>query len=185
MNFFDVLATTLAEQNKKQHKLFLLASLGIIVALSISGLYYLHMQRGSDIEELVALQELSKKNDGLMMKSERIQLEADRIQTLLESNKGFSIKTFFEGLTQEQKMKPEAGWETETRSIEGNDTFDEILLPATFKGQTTQSLVSLLAALENHELVYIKELEIKKESAKTISFQITIATKKRKQIWED
>jgi len=114
-----------------------------------------------------------------------VRAEEERIKALLDDNKGFSIKTFFETLTLDQKLKPELGWDTEVRSIEGNDTFDEIILTATFKKQTTQSLVSLLNVLERSEIVYIKELDIKKEEKKTISFEIILATKKRKQFWED
>lgn len=185
MNFFESLIESVSQQTKEQHKLFV-ASLLIGAFVSCAGLlYYFYMRRAADIATIQTLQEQSRKNDVLLNKSRAIQAEADRVQALLENNQGFSIKTFFESLTQEQKLKPEPGWETETHSIEGNDTFDEIALPASFKNQTTQTLVSLLGALEHHEIVYIKELEIKKEGPKNIGFQLTIATKKRKQIWED
>jgi len=185
MNFLDTITQTISRHNTKQHQFFLAAVMGTAVAVLVGIIYFLYTQRATDIETLLSLQEASQKNNVLIMKSDRIKLEEDRIKGLLEENKGFSIKTFFETLTLEQKLTPEPGWDTEIRSIEGNDTFDEIVLNATFKNQTTQKLVTLLTVLDNNEIVYIKELEIKKEPKKVITFTLTIATKKRKQFWED
>jgi hypothetical protein len=185
MNFLETLASSIASYNKKQQLIFIAATLGCVAVLIAGSLTYLAIQRAADIETITHIQECIKKNDILLMQSERVRAEEERIKALLDDNKGFSIKTFFETLTLDQKLKPELGWDTEVRSIEGNDTFDEIILTATFKKQTTQSLVSLLNVLERSEIVYIKELDIKKEEKKTISFEIILATKKRKQFWED
>ncbi|MDQ5940865.1 MAG: hypothetical protein QG632_591 [Candidatus Dependentiae bacterium] len=185
MNLLDTISDAIAQQHKKQHRIFIAATAAIIAAMLGGIVYFLYAERESNIQLINELKEQSKKNDALMAKSERIKAEEERVQTLLEINKGFNIKTFFETLTSNQKLKAEPGWDTERRDIDGNETFDEIVLAATFKGQTTQSLVSLLGTLENNEIVYIKELEIKKDGKKTISFELTIATKKRKQFWED
>jgi hypothetical protein len=185
MSFLESIANTITHQSSKQHQLFLATVIGTVL-VGLSGIiYFLYMQRDADVATLIDLQEASKKNNTLIAKSDKIKAEEERIKALLEENKGFSIKTFFETLTREQKLTAEAGWDTEIRSIEGNDTFDEIVLSATFKNQTTQALVALLGVLDNNEIVYIKELEIKKEAKKTIAFTLTIATKKRKQFWED
>lgn len=185
MNFLDTIADQIARQNNKQHQTFIATILGVAL-LCLGGIvYFLYTQQAGDITTLTELYDASKKYDALIMKNEKIKAEEERIKALLEENKGFSIKTFFETLTREQKLTAEAGWDTEIRGIEGNDTFDEVVLSATFKNQTTQSLVALLGVLDTNEIVYIKELEIKKEAKKTISFTITIATKKRKQFWED
>ena len=185
MNFLESLSQTIAHQNQKQHHIFLGIFLGSIVGLAGGIIVYTYMQRDADCATITLCQEQTKKNDMLIAHSNRIKAEEERIQALLDENKGFSIKTFFETLILDQKLTPEPGWDTEARSIEGNETFDEIILTALFKNQTTQSLVTLLHVLETHEIVYIKELEIKKEAKKTISFEIIIATKKRKQFWED
>jgi ATP-dependent Lon protease len=185
MNFLETIATHIASQNTKQQQIFIAAVLCSIALLIGGSLTYLYMQRASDIETIIQIQEQIKKNELLMAQSERIKAEEERIKELLDENKGFSIKTFFETLMLDQKLKPELGWETEVRSIEGNDTFDEIILTAQFKKQTTQSLIALLNVLERNEIVYIKELDIKKEEKKTISFEIILATKKRKQFWEE
>ncbi len=185
MSFLETIIQTITQQTSKQHQVFLISVMSVAFA-SIGGIiYFLYTQRATDVATLIALQEVSQKNNVLIGKSEKVRAEAERISGLLEENKGFSIKTFFESLTQEQKLKPEQGWGTEIRSIEGNDTFDEIILNATFKNQTTQALVGLLGVLDNNEIVYLKEVEIKKETPKTITFVLTIATKKRKQFWED
>jgi len=185
VNILDAIADKIIHQTGKEHRIFLSVVLGLL-ALALAGTtYVLYMQREADIEAINGLNEIIKKNDALMAKSERISAEEERIKALLDEHKGFSIKTFFESLTNEQKLKPEPGWDTEARAIEGNDAFDEIVLTAQFKGQTTQALVTLLGVLDNNPIVYVKEVAIKKEGSKTITFDLTIATKKRKSIWED
>jgi len=185
MSIMHDAASRIARQSAKEHQTFLLISLAVATALLGGMIYFLYSQQDTTIEALKALAEQIKKNDALIATSERIHAEEERVKTLLEDNKGFSIKTYFESLTHDQNMKPEPGWDTETHAIENNDTFDEIVLTAQFKNQTTQSLVAFLGIIEESEIVYIKELTIKKDGPKTIVFELTLATKKRKQFWED
>lgn len=185
MEFLTQLITTISGLDRKKLHLYLGVTLGGI-SLCTFGLWYtLHTRRNTQIEALKQLHDQSQKNDLIIRKSEHIKKEEDRVQLLLDENRGFSIKTFFEEFCREHGLQAEAGWGSETRSIEGSETFDEVLLSTTFTKQTTQSLVALLSSLDNNEIVYIKELEVKREGASHIGCNLTIATKKRKQFWDE
>lgn len=185
MNILDNLITRTLSLESKSLLRAILFMLGATAALGCVLIYFFHTARSSRIEKLSQLHEQSRKNDKIVSDSNKIKAEEERIQTMLNENKGFNIKTFVEQFCAEQKLKPEAEWTTETRSIEGNETFDEVLLPVTFKNQTTQALVTMLSGLDKQEMIYIKELIVQKEDKKKITITLTIATQKRKQFWED
>lgn len=185
MEFLAQLITSISALDRKKLHLYLGICLSLASFCTLGLWYTLHARRSSQIEALKQLHDQAQKNDILIAKSEHIKKEEDRIQLLLEENRGFSIKTYFEEFCREHNLQAEAGWGSESRSIEGNETFDEVLLSATFAKQTTQSLVALLSSLDNNEIVYIKELEIKKEGKSHVGCSLTIATKKRKQFWDE
>lgn len=159
--------------------------IGFAFVASAGVIYILYTTRAAKIETLSQLHEQVRKNDKIVVESDKIKAEEERIQGILNDNKGFNIKTFFEQFYRTHNVQPDGDWDTETRSIDGNDTFDEVVLPVTFKNQTTQSMVTLLSALDKHEIVYLKELDIQKSEGKVITVSLTIATKKRKQFWEN
>ncbi|MGD1997855.1 MAG: hypothetical protein PVJ92_02985 [Candidatus Dependentiae bacterium] len=171
--------------DSKRFQQYLGVLLGIVFAGCVGTVYLFYTSRAAKIEQLTQLYDQVRKNDKIVVESDKIKAEEERIQDILSDNKGFNIKTFFETFYRQHNVQPEGDWDTEVRSIEGNDTFDEVLLPVTFKKQTTQNMVLLLSALDKHEIVYIKELEIERGEGKVITVNLTIATKKRKQFWEE
>lgn len=185
MTQLDKLVTLITSLDRRTFTIYLGAVLGCIAALSCALLYWLYSTRAAQIVAWNKLNDQVERVQRLAEKHDRISREEDRIQGMLEENKGFSIKTFFEKFCSEHGVTAESGWDTEQRSLEGNDSFDEVILNATFKNQTTQSLVTLVGSINNTEIVYIKNIEIKNDGNRSISFNLTIATKKRKQFWED
>lgn len=185
MSALDQAITTLTSLDRKKFNLYLGIVLGMVTLMAAGVVYWMYQKRSAQIQELATLHEQTKKIDRIVENSDYVSAEEERIQGLLEENKGFSIKTYFEQFCREHEVTPEQGWDTESRSLEGNEAFDEVMLSAMFKNQTTQSLVTLLTSLNYNEIVYIKELEVKNEGNRAISFTLTIATKKRKQFWED
>lgn len=184
MEFLDQIIIYIERLDQKKF----LQQAGIFLAcitLVTGGIVYLiETKRNTEIANLKELSELSQKSAKVIRESEKIKLEEERVRALLDDNKNFSIKTYFEQFCRAHEITPEAGWDTETRSIDGNDMFDEILLPAVFKNQTMEHLVTILNDLDENEIVYIKELEIK-NAEQNITFTLTIATKKQKGFWED
>ncbi len=96
----------------------------------------------------------------------------------MEKNKDFSLNQYFETFYKAQAIKPEDGWSSSTTIL--NAQFDEVELPATFKGQTTQKLVSILQEIEKQEIVYVKDLKVRADKNKTIVFDIVLATLRKK-----
>jgi len=185
MEFFDSLATYIVQLDRKKFNTYAAALLGGIFLAGCGSVYFFYNKRTTLLAQLDALYKQAEQNNKIVHSFEKVKKEEERIQTLLENNKGFSVKSFFEQFCSEHKVTPEPGWDTEVRGIEGNEQFDEVVLPATFKKQSTKELVTLLNSLEANEIVYIKELDIKKEENNTISFNLTIATKKQKRFWQD
>jgi hypothetical protein len=185
MQFLISIAHSLALFDRKKRTLFIVGVISAALALLGGLVGFLYYQKQNQIATIKALYAQVKKNDALITRHEKVEDEQARVLQLLEDNKGFTLKTFFEQLCQDQKINPEEGWETESRSVPGNETFDEILLKASFKGQTTQKLIQFIQAIENKEIVYLKEVDITKDGAKKIKFSVVLATKKRKQFWDN
>jgi hypothetical protein len=112
---------------------------------------------------------------------ERLQQKEDQLQNLLKQYKEFNMNTFFEQFYKEQNMTPEANWGTVPVPIEGNENFDEVILNATFKNQTTEKLTKMLDALDKKENVYIKDLVIRNTFNKKIDFDISLASMRYKR----
>jgi len=167
--------------NKRDFEKYLIISLiGIAIATGIFT-YYLYSQSSSKISQLKKLEDLANKASIILSNNKKMQVEEERLKQLLEQEKEFSIKTFFEQFIGEQGITPEPGWNATTQPLAGSDKFDEVILSAIFKGQTTQKLVKVLDALDKKEIVYIKELKIKNEDNKKITAELAIATKKYKR----
>ncbi len=163
--------------------------LGIILgiaSLSAFGLvYYIYSKSASYQAGYKQLISQVQKTKQIMQENAVLQREEDRIQDMLEKNRDFSLKSYFEQFYREHKITPEPNWDTTINPIEGNEAFEEVILPATFRNETTKKLVRILDDLDKKEIVYLKELVIKKEEEKTITFEITLATKKMRRIIEE
>ena len=123
-----------------------------------------------------------KLNSYLLAENERIQQVEKKARTLIDQNKNFALKSFFETFYKEQGLSPENGWRDQID--ESNPSYNETSLAVTFKGQTTESVVKILTALEKNPMIYVKDLTLKHEGSKKISLEISLATKNLKQNME-
>jgi hypothetical protein len=178
MEFLQKTISAIQALDQTMLKRYLLAFLGCICVLSCFIIYYVFNQKHALLGEIKALHTLASKSVHLIEDNKKMSKEEMRLKDLLDRNKDFTIKGFFEQFCRDQGLNPEAGWDA--RSDEINEKFDEVWLPATFKNQTTEKLVGALEALDEKEIVYIKDLVVQQESAGKISFTLTIATKRYK-----
>lgn len=179
-NIFLGFAKYLQNFNKKNFDRYLILFLsGILVSTSFIT-YYVYSQSASLVIDLKKLEELVNKTTHIISENEKLQQKETQLQQRLEQYKEFDIRTSFEKFYIEQKLNPEPDWggNVVQQPLEGNEKFDEVVLSATFKNLTTQTLVNLLSALDKQEIIYIKALTIKNESNKNITINITLATKK-------
>lgn len=180
MNIIDNIANYIQKINKKEFEKLLLIILLITSVSSLGAIYYIYNSSSSLVLKIKEITKLANKTTSILNENKKMDYEQDRLTKILEVNKNFSIKTFFEQFCQQQGIPPESNWDTITVPVEGNEKLDEIILTANFKNQTTSNLTRMLENLDKNEMVYIKELIINHESNKKISFKITIATKRLK-----
>jgi len=181
MNFFKKTASYIQNLNKKDFDKYLALFISGLILLIIFIIYYIHTTSNNLIYKINFNKKLSLKTEKIINNYQRLKSEENKLLKLLEKNKDFNIKTYFEQFCSQYQIIPESNWETTTRSFPGNEKFDEISLTATFKNQTTKDLVNLLEAFDKKEIIYVKELSITSEQDKTITINITIATKKYKR----
>lgn len=182
MELLNKVVAQIQEMDPKQLQKYMLIALGAIVCCVIGLIYYLNQYNNDLIIRIKQVRTLSEKAAKIIQENKHMVKEEQRLKELLEANKEFKMQGFFEQFCRDQSITPEAGWDTRTEQV--SEKFDEVTLPATFKNQTTESLVTILDALEKKEIVYIKDLTIRTESPGKISFDITLATKKYKAFVE-
>jgi hypothetical protein len=164
--------------SKKEFEKYLMLSLGAMAFLTGGMIYYIYQRSSSLVTEIRQIEKLAKKSVKISAEYEKIKEEEERLQAVLEKNKDFNMKIYFEQFCKEQSLTPESGWDTSYESI--NEKFDEVSISASFKKQTTEKLISVFQEIDKKEIVYVKNLRIRKEKDKTIRFDFTISTKKSK-----
>ena len=160
--------------DKKVFEKYLFAGIVGLVLLVGGGVYFMYLvseNLHNDINRLVAMQ---KKTRHLLFDYANINAEEMRLQSVLEQHKNFNLKIYFELFCKEQGLNPTSSFETSSTPI--NDQVSEIALTAAFKGLTTEKIVAMLQAFDKTEIVYLKNIHIKKDKDRTVTCEITLAT---------
>lgn len=179
MKLFEKIISYLQGLTKKESERLLVIVLATTALVMGGIIYFIYQTSDSLVASIKRLEKLANKATIVLHDYEKIQSEENRVISMLERQKDFNIKIYFEQFCKEQNITPATEWDTYTESI--NPKFDEIRLSASFKDQTTQKLVKILEELDKREIIYIKNLSMKTEKEKQrIAFDITIATKKSK-----
>lgn len=158
-----------------RYLVIVLASLGVLIG---GGVYFIYSTCNNLHTEITKLQNSKKKTRKLLIDFADIDAEETRLRTVLEQNKNFNLKIYFEQFCKDFGFSAVPNWDTTTTAI--NPQVDEIALSASFKGLTTESLVRMLQGFDKTEIVFIKNLHIKGEKDKKITCEITLATVKTK-----
>lgn len=167
--------------DRETFRKYLILFLGAITLLAGSMVYYINNKSNSLIEEIKNIQKASFETNQIIKKYQAVQFQKKTTKNLLDKEQGFEIKSFLESFYKEHKLKPESNWIALATPLPDNNQLEEVTLQASFKKQTTEKLVKILQSLEEKEIVHIKNLKITKESTKTISFDLTVATFRYKQ----
>jgi hypothetical protein len=182
MKFFEKIQIYIRSLNQHNFKKNFIIFISVIAFIMISISYFIYKKSTSLIKQLDDIKHLTIQTNLISKRYQVVQNQKKYIQSLLEKEKDFEIKGFFEAFCKKHQIKSEDTWTTLTSSIEGNNQIEEVSLKATFKNQTSEKLVEILKDIEEKKIVYIKNLKIDKEKDKTISFDLTIATFKNKLI---
>jgi hypothetical protein len=162
----------------KKFKQYLLIALCSVIACAGMVIYWIHHKKAELIMHMLTSRKLAEKSIAIIADNRKMIIEEQRIRDILEKNKNFSMKSFFEQFCHKNNINPELGWEAHIEPI--NDRFDETVLTATFKDQTSKDLVNILAALEQQDIVSIKELRIHNQGNRKITIDITLSSKRFK-----
>lgn len=185
MKIIETIAIYLKKTNKKDFEkmIFMFVfSLGIISFLSI---YIIYNESSNIVRRIKKLEKLVNRSNYVISENKIIEIEKKRLMEILNRNKDFSINSFFEQFCQQHGISAQPNWSPITIPVEGNDKFEEIVLTSVFKNQTTENLIKIVEALDKNEMVYIKDLTIRKSENNKINYQITMATIKTKRFLEE
>ncbi|MCK4265024.1 hypothetical protein KAW80_01550 [Candidatus Babeliales bacterium] len=161
-----------------KYLIYFLASILLILGISI---YLIHSKGKSLIKQIQTTRKLAQDADLKMKEYKEIQEKKNHILEILDKEKNFEIKGFFESFYKEHKVKPEPRWDTISSPILGNELLKEVSLPVRFKNLTTQKLTEILINLEKKEIVYVKNLKINKNKEnRTIDLEITLGALNKK-----
>jgi hypothetical protein len=166
---------SLAYKDFEKYLLATIASLGILAGAFT---YFIYARSCTLHEEISRLQNMKKKTRKILLDFAAISEEERRLQAVLEENKNFHMKIYFETFCKENNITAVPGWDTVTTQI--NAQVDEISLTAGFKDMTTETLVKLLQEFDKKEIIYIKNVRIKSEKDKKVFCEITLATVRNK-----
>ena len=178
MDVFKKIVDYLQAMDQKQFRRLMLFFFACVVCIVGLVTYYIQRQKTDLINHIKQLHKLAEKSITIIQDHRKMALEEQRLKAILDKNKDFTMKVFFEQFCREQNLIPEAGWDARTEPV--NERFDEVILPATFKNLNTEKLVKILEELDKKELVYIKTMSIRSEEKKQLTANITLATKKYK-----
>lgn len=183
MELFVKIASFVQGLSKKDFDKYLIICLVGITLIAGGISFYIYNKSSELILNIKQFETLAQKSMQILRDNQRMQQQEERFKLMVEKNPDFTINGFFEQFCRDLAITPETGWAARTDQI--NEKMDELTIPATFKGQTTEKLVAVLEALEKKEMVYTKDLRIRNEANKKIAFDITIATNRYRTGTED
>ncbi|MBU1007930.1 hypothetical protein KKA53_02535 [Candidatus Dependentiae bacterium] len=172
----------LSKKQLRQHITIAIAGVAVL-AFSIS--YYIYYESSTLVAQLKKLNTTTNKIALITAQNEALQQEEIKIKAILNANPNFNMSTYFERFYTKHAIKPEPNWKPEEGAIiestQEGIKYQEILLQATFKNQTMQKLVTLLQDIYQEPIIYLKALEVSSSPNRTISFELTLATKQYKR----
>lgn len=166
-------------ETMEQKKFYLYTGIGLgIIALGMLGMIFYHKRTMTTIrKEIKQLQQQRIQARELLETHERIKIQQQAVNDLLEKDKSFRILDYFNNLISALGLKASLEEPTlTTNPLEGSNDYIEVTLTARLKNITLQQLVELLAEIENNPRIYTKELEIAQASGAILNATLVIAT---------
>lgn len=185
IGYFSHIISWFQRAPAKEMQRLLYGAIGIVSLIVGGMIFFVYHKSHELVDQLRNVEKTAQSSERLIDEYERLEQDENRIEEMLKQSKDEDIRSFFEKFCKEQTMTPEEGWDPVPRAI--NDKFEEIMVQATFKNQTTQKLVMFLDAIEKEatekkKILYTKKVRIKRDQGgKTINFDLTIATIRMKR----
>ncbi len=176
----DILDYILSLDRQTFNKYLIIALSSIFVVLSAMT-YFIYTKSNTFTKQIKDIHRLSKEAKETANDYKKIQIKKNHLLSLLDQEKEFDMKSFFENFYKQQSITPDPKWDTLSSSIIGNEQIKEISLPLKLKDFSTQKLIEVLEALNKKEIVYVKELKIQRDKDKTVAIDLTLGALARVQ----
>ncbi len=150
----------------------------VAISAAMGGIMYYHHSKTSELR--TSLQKMYKNQQEAKIILERlkvVQKQSDEVNSLLEEDKNFKLKNYFDEIVQKAGLSKLQAKEAEVSEEILQKLYTEIKINAQFNGMTTKQMCELLQAIEQKQRVYIKELSITQKNNALI-IAITVATLK-------
>lgn len=148
-----------------------------IVFLLMLGITYYYFSKTSELQS--SLKKINRNRERvrlILQEHKAVQKQRTEVNTMLNEEKNFKIKNFFDGIVQQHQLKLQQTKETEISEEVLQKKYTEVKLTAQFKQISTQQLCELLNSVEQKARVYTKELTITKTRGASLDVLLTIAT---------
>ena len=163
---------------QREFKMHVIGFLASVLSIGCFMVYSIQSSKKDLLKKLQALNTQTIKAYKIIENNREIVKDELRLRQKLDMEKDFSIRGYFEQFYRDQGLSPDGNWETRTEPM--NEKFDEIVLPVTFKGLTSDQLVKALIELNKKDIVFLKECAIRSTNNNKINVTMTIATKRYK-----
>jgi hypothetical protein len=151
--------------------------LGFLVLVTGGIMYYHHTETTALRISLQKIYKTQQEAKTILEKQKVVTKQREEVNTVLEEDKNFKLKSFFDEITGRLGLSSYQVKEAEVSDDILQKLYTEIKINVQFKGISTKQLCELLQAIEQKARVYTKELTINKKND-SLDVTLTIATLK-------
>lgn len=178
MEVLQKLQEALLGFEKKEFYKYIGIYFGVIGVLTL-GLVYFYYTHVISLQSKLKRVNRSRQEVALLLeKYKYAQKQKAEVDALLNEEKSFKIKDFFDKVVQQHRLTGKQKKEAEPSDEVLHKKYTEYKLTAQFRQISTKQLCELLNSIEQKARVYTKELTITKTRGASLDVSLTIATLK-------
>ncbi len=178
MNFLSNLYARIMSLEKKIFYQGIIIFFGILIALIIGMLVYYYTTIYSLKNQLTKTKRQQEEVRLLLGQFTQLQEESKKVNDVLEEEKNFKIKNFYESILQQQNLHSSQLKEAEIQEENLRNRYIEIKLTSQLQQLSTEQLCNLLDILDKKARIYIKDLSITKTRNNNLDVVLVIGTLK-------
>lgn len=178
MSFFSNLYTRIMSFEKKLFYQGVIVFFGALVAIIVGMLIYYYTTIYGLKSQLTKTKRQQEEIRLLLGQFTQLQEESKNVNAVLEEEKNFKIKNFYDSLLQQQNLQGSQLKEAEIQEENLRNRYTEMKLISQLHQLSTEQLCNLLDALEKKARIYVKDLSITKTRNNNLDVVLVIGTLK-------
>lgn len=178
MNFLSNLYARIMSVEKKMFYRGTIVFFGGLIVLIIAILAYYYTTVSALKNQLTKTKRQQEEIRMLLGQFTQLQEESKKVNTVLDEEKNFKIKNFYESVLQQQNIQNLQLKEAEIQEENLRSRYIEIKLTSQLQQLSTEQLCNLLEALEKKARIYIKDLTVTKTRNNNLDIVLVIGTLK-------